>query len=256
MDTSKFATINQTDRHPLRTTEQYRFIPTSEVLDNFAERGWFPASIREAGVRNPENYGFQKHLIRLQSPDFDRKTLNVGDAFPEIVLKNSHSGETSLQLYAGILEKVCSNGLIIETGRAEDIRIQHLGYTAWMVDAAISRLAEVLATAFRQRERWRKLILPLDARVAFADAAIIRRFESKFSVEPEEVLRPRRLQQADFSLWSVFNTIQESIIRGGVRQVRADGSSVRSRPVKSVDEEVRINRELWRLAEELEKAVQ
>jgi len=256
MDTLKFATINQTDRHPSRTTERYRFIPTSEVLDNFAERGWHPASIREAGVRKPSNYGFQKHLIRLQSPEFDRKTVNVGDAFPEIVLKNSHSGETSLQLYAGILERVCSNGLVIETGRAEDIRIQHLGYAAWMVEAAISRLTDILAAAFRQRERWSKLILPLDARLAFADAAIFRRFESKFTVEPEEVLRPRRMQQADFSLWSVFNTIQESIVQGGVRQVRADGSSVRSRPVKSVDEEIRINRELWRLAAVLEKAVQ
>jgi hypothetical protein len=44
-------------------------------------------------------------------------------------------------------------------------------------------------------------------------------------------------------------------MRGGIRQVRADGSAIRSRPVKSVDEEVRINRQLWKMTEDIEKAV-
>jgi hypothetical protein len=255
MDTSKLATVMQTERHPTRTTGRYRFISTAEVLEDFAELGWFPVRAREAGVRNPENYGFQKHLIRLQSPEFDRKTVNVGDAFPEMVMKNSHSGETSVHLYAGILEKVCSNGLVIETGRAEEIRIPHLGYSAWMVEAAISRLTEVLPTAFEQRERWRHLLLPLDARLAFADAAIYLRFDRKFEVDPWDVLRPRRAGQSDFSLWSVLNTAQENLIRGGVRQVRQDGTAVRSRAVTSVDEEVRINRALWCLARGLERAL-
>jgi hypothetical protein len=206
-------------------------------------------------VKKPENYGFQKHLVRLQSPEFERTMVNVGDAFPEIALKNSHTGETSLQLYIGIMEKVCGNGLIVENGRAEEVRIPHLGFSAWLVESAVKHLTERLPKAFEQRERWRKVFLQRDARLAFADAAIFQRFNSKFQVAPEEVLRPRRMQQADFSLWSVFNTIQENIMRGGIRQVRADGSAIRSRPVKSVDEEVRINRELWKMTEDIEKAV-
>jgi hypothetical protein len=32
--------------------------------------------------------------------------MNVGDAYPEIVLKNAHNGETAVHLFAGIMEKV------------------------------------------------------------------------------------------------------------------------------------------------------
>src|SRR5262249_40177526 len=150
---------------------------------------------------------------------------------------------------------VCTNGLIIDAGRAEPVRIPHLGYASWMVESAAKHLSAELPKAFEQRERWRKVVLQRDARLAFADAAIPLRVGSQYSVEPDEVLRPRRHQQADFSLWSILNSVQEHIIRGGVRQVRADGTCIRSRPVRSLDEEVRINRELWRLAAELEKAV-
>ena len=44
-------------------------------------------------------------------------------------------------------------------------------------------------------------------------------------------------------------------MRGGVPQRRPDGSRFLSRPVRSVDEEVRLNLRLWRLAAALEKAV-
>ena len=77
----------------------------------------------------------------------------------------------------------------------------------------------------------------------------------RYAVEPEGLLRPRRRRQADRSLWSVYNTVQENIMRGGVPQRRPDGSRFLSRAVRSADEEVRVNLQLWRLAAALEKAV-
>jgi hypothetical protein len=150
-----YSTITQFTRHPTRTTESYRFISTREVLETFSELGWFPTSVKEAGVRREENRGYQRHLVRLQNPEFTARELDVGDALPEIVLASSHCGESA--------------------------------------------------------------------------------------------------QQADSSLWSVFNTVQENIMRGGVRQVREDGTTFRSRAVKSVQAEVQINQTLWRLAANLEQ---
>ena len=80
------------------------------------------------------------------------------------------------------------------------------------------------------------------------------RFE-RYAVEAEDLSRPRRWEQADRSLWSVYNTVQENIMRGGIPQRRPDGSRFLSRPVRSVDEEVRLNLRLWQLAAALEKAV-
>jgi hypothetical protein len=250
-----YSTITQSTRHPTRTTDSYRFISTREVLDTFSELGWFPTSVKEAGVRKEENRGYQKHLVRLENPEFSARELDVGDAFPQIVLRSSHCGETALSLNSGIMEKVCRNGLIVATGRTERVRIPHLGYAAWLVESAVNHIAEELPEAFRQRERWRGIRLELDAKLAFADAAVALRFDRRFTVEPQEVLTPRRAEQADSSLWSVFNTVQENIMRGGVRQKREDGTTFRTRAIQSVDAEIDINQALWQLAANLETAL-
>lgn len=255
MDLSGYASIQQRERHPTRTTGVYRFVSTREVLEGLAELGWFPARVKEAGVRKAENRGYQTHVVRLRNPDFTPGTFEVGDAIPEIVLRNAHNGDSALHLFAGIFEKVCANGLIVERG-GERVRIPHLGFAAWMVESAVRHLTSILPGAFEDRGRWRGVMLRRDERLAFADAALSLRFDSaRVEVDPEDVLRPRRLEQADFSLWSVMNTVQENLMRGGVRQRREDGTTYRSRPIASLDEEVRLNLALWRLAVNLEKAI-
>jgi hypothetical protein len=255
MDLTRFESIQQTLRHPTKTSDSYRFISTRAVLDGFAELSWFTASVREAGVRNPENRGFQKHLVRLRSPEFERREIRVGDAIPEIVLKNAHNGDSALHLYAGIFEKVCANGLVVQRS-GECVRLPHLGFSPWMVESAVKHLGRIMPGAFEERERWRGLMLKKDERLAFADAAMALRFRGeKHAVDADDLLRPRRREQADSSLWSVFNTVQENLMRGGIPQRKADGSCFLSRPVRSVDEEVRLNLKLWQLASQLEKAI-
>jgi hypothetical protein len=255
MDLDRYASIQQTERHPTLTTTRYHFVSTRDVLGEFARLGWHPVRVREAGVRKHQNWGYQKHLVRLQNPDYTLRNLDVGEALPEIVMRNAHNGESAVHLFAGIFEKVCANGLIIErTG--ERVRIPHLGFASWMVESAVRHLTGILPGAFEERERWRAVMLRKDERLAFADAAISLRFESKrFEIDPEDLLRTWRYEQADFSLWSVMNTVQENIMRGGVRQKREDGTTFRTRAVKSVDEEVRLNIAFWQLAANLEKAI-
>ena len=78
MDTSRFESIQQTQRHPTRTSDAYRFVSTRVVLGAFAELGWFPVTVQEARVRKPENRGFQQHLVKLRSP---RASANPGQAW-------------------------------------------------------------------------------------------------------------------------------------------------------------------------------
>jgi hypothetical protein len=254
MDLERYATIQQTSRHPGKTSEAYRFISTKEVLGAFADLGWFPAQVVEAGVRKPENAGYQAHIVRLENPTFHAREIAVGDAVGQIVLKTSHNGQSSFHLLVGMLEKVCSNGLMVD--RNDRISIPHIDYGPWMVHAAVERVSRLFRGAFEERERWQRVQLGRDAQLAFADAAIALRFDTDaVEVDPRSLLVPLRWQQAEPTLWNVFNTIQEHLIRGGVRQVRTDLSSFRSRAVRDIDENVRINRALWRLAAELERAV-
>lgn len=56
----------------------------------------------------------------------------------------------------------------------------------------------------------------------------------------------------DDSLWNVFNRVQEGIIRGGmlVKNIET-GNHQHARAVTSISENVRINKALWSLQEDL-----
>jgi hypothetical protein len=191
-------------------------------------------------------------MVRLQHAD-----LRTKDAAPEILVKHAHNGQSSLHLYSGLLEFVCGNGLVIWREVQDRLTIPHVGDTAFFIEGAVRHFTGSIPGTFEQRERWRGIKLQRDEQLAFADAAISLRFDrDAVEVNPAELLTPRRWEQSEPTLYNVLNTLEENIIRGGVRQVRSDGSRFRSRAVKNIDEDLRINRELWRLAQELEKAMQ
>ena len=87
-------------------SNRYQFIPTFEVVKRLQNEGWLPASAQESHVRNQENQGYQKHLIRFQRQDL----ILDGEAI-EVVLINSHNRSAAYQLMAGVFRFVCSNGM-------------------------------------------------------------------------------------------------------------------------------------------------
>jgi hypothetical protein len=54
-------------------------------------------------------------------------------------------------------------------------------------------------------------------------------------------------------LWTTLNTVQENIIRGGQRDYsrrRPDGRRMpKSRAIKGIDQDMKLNRALWQMAE-------
>lgn len=96
--------------------------------------------------------------------------------------------------------------------------------------------------------------------MAFARSAAQLRFEEESPVQPEQLLIPRRNADTASDLNTVFNVVQENVVRGGIeyRGERRVGGVVRpirshTRPVRSVDGDVKLNRALWTLAEEMAK---
>ena len=46
-------------------------------------------------------------------------------------------------------------------------------------------------------------------------------------------------------LWRVYNTVQENLIRGGMHARSANGRLGRTRGIRAIREDVRINTQLW-----------
>lgn len=71
-------------------------------------------------------------------------------------------------------------------------------------------------------------------------------------ITPDQLLAPRRWEDAGNDLWKVFNRVQENVIAGGLSAIKRDenGRRVRrvsTRQVKGIDADVKLNRALWTL---------
>jgi hypothetical protein len=62
-------------------------------------------------------------------------------------------------------------------------------------------------------------------------------------------LTARRYDDQKNDLWTTYNRVQENVIKGGIRQVNRR----KSRGVNGIDENLRLNKALWTLAEQMKQ---
>lgn len=258
IDLSRFGAINA-DHAATTVSNKYAFIPTTRALTVLADHGWHPVQAMEARTRKEELDGFQKHAIRLASPKFNLE-LAVGSTVPQLLLTNSHAGTSAFELSLALFEKVCSNGLVVARGNLDQIRVTHRGYADQLMENALLDLIPEIAPTLQLTDEYKHLYLTEGERQAFAAAAIELRWNGEeFAVDPTRLLLPRRSAEREPTIWNAYNVAQEGIIRGGIpqRDVRAGsktyGRQTRSRKVAGLDENIRLNRALWRLTEEMAK---
>ncbi|HEY4415936.1 MAG TPA: DUF932 domain-containing protein [Verrucomicrobiae bacterium] len=239
-------------------SSRYAAIPTSEVLSSLRREGFQPFSVTQGGSRDEEKRGFTKHMLRLRHES--NVGVQVGDSFPEIVLVNSHDGTSSYQLMAGMFRLVCSNGMVIGAGNGfDEVRVKHTGN---VIPAVIDGCVEILGrlpSAQNEVETFNRLQLTQGEQQDFATAALAVRYEEdEAPFEADKLLAVRRREDAAPTLWNTLNTIQENVIRGGVRYALRDEQGFtkqrrRTRAVHGIEQNVRLNRGLWVLAQEMAK---
>jgi CxxC motif-containing protein (DUF1111 family) len=86
----------------------------------------------------------------------------------------------------------------------------------------------------------------------FARAALALKYDDPDKPAPiteTQVLAPRRSADSHPDLWSVFNRTQENLMQGGLMGRSASGRRQRTRPVLGIDQNLRLNRALWILAD-------
>ncbi|WP_223907422.1 DUF932 domain-containing protein [Geobacter sp. AOG1] len=239
-------------------SERYSFIPTIEVVRNLKGKGWLPVRATEQRTRIEEKVGFTKHMIRLRQSD---APIIVGEVIPEVVIINAHDGGAAYQAMAGLFRLICSNGLMVDEGTIEKVSVRHSGDVIREVAYAAKYIAKEVPRLAKNVKRMQDIILTPDQQRVFATAALDIRYErndegrSTAPIEPTRLLIPRRYEDRKSNLWTTFNTIQENLIKGGIRGYSRSETNRRisTREVKSVSEDVRLNRALWTLATEMTK---
>lgn len=256
------------EKHSSRS-ERFTYIPTSDVILGLMNQGFRPFKAMQSRSRIEGKTEFTKHMIRFRHVANDAQ----GDSAPEVILVNAHDGTSAYKLYAGLLRFICANGLVSFNELHGHLAIPHKGN---IVDKVIEGSFEIIGQSKRALEvsqEWNGLQLSAGEQNAFAEAAHVIRFDERENenelvtintpITPQQLLRPRRSEDVGDSLWLTMNRVQESVISGGLRgrSTRTDATTGRvlssrritTRPVNSIDNDIRINRGLWRLAEEMAK---
>ncbi|NTZ37828.1 DUF945 domain-containing protein [Enterobacter sp. JMULE2] len=237
------------DKHASRS-ERYTFIPTITLLENLQREGFQPFFACQSRVRDPNRREHTKHLLRLR-----RAGQINGQHVPEIIILNSHGGESSFQLLPGIFRSVCTNSLVCGQSFGE-IRVPHRGDIVGKVIEGAYEVLGIFDRVEEKREAMQSLLLPPPAQHALANAALTYRFgEEHQPVTAAQILTPRRYEDRQDDLWSVFNRCQENLLKGGLPGRTAKGKRSHTRAVRGIDGDVKLNRALWVMAEELQQAL-
>lgn len=230
-------------------SERYAYIPTSIVLQKLRKEGFEPFMVAQNRVRKEDRREFTKHMIRLRHAN----QINGTEA-NEIILLNSHDGTSSYQMLAGMFRFVCHNGLVCGNTVA-DVRVHHKGA---VVDNVIDGAYEVLKRFDRvaeSRDAMQGIALDTGETEVFARAALSLKYDENkpVPITEDQVLSARRHEDTGTDLWTVFNRTQENLIRGGLQGRVANGRRQRTREVQGIDNNIRLNRALWMLADGMRK---
>jgi hypothetical protein len=233
------------DKHESRS-DRYTCIPTITLLDNLKREGFEPFFACQTRVRDLSKREHTKHMLRL------RRTGQINaQQVPEIILLNSHDGSSSYQMLPGLFRGVCTNGLVCGQSFGE-VRVPHRGN---VVENVIEGAYEVLGVFDRveeKRDAMQSLMLPPPARAALANAALEYRFGKDHQpVTVPQLLTPRRREDYSDDLWTVYQRVQENLIKGGLQARTATGKQTRSRAVTGIDGDVKLNRALWVMTENM-----
>ncbi|MBF6333664.1 DUF932 domain-containing protein [Nocardia transvalensis] len=243
---SVFATEKYRDR-----SDRYTYLSTADVLAALREEGFEPYMAAQARTRDADRVEYTRHMLRFRHID----VLGSDTEEPnEIGVLNAHDGGGSFRTVAARFRKRCRNGLVVGS-IIDDIRIPHLGDVANRVVDAAQTIVSNFDLVDESRNAMDAVVLSEDERIAFAQAALGLKWddpEHPAPIDAKLLLRPRNYEERPATLWSTYNIVQANLIGGGLltRNVTRNGRHTRTRPVRGIGEGLRLNRDLWDLAQE------
>jgi hypothetical protein len=229
-----------------RTGSAYTFVSTERVLDALGQAGFLPITVVQTRTRSRSQL-HARHAVRLRRRF---ETVDLNDSVPEIILLNSHDGTSAYEVRLGLFRAVCTNGLIVSAGAFPVWRVSHRGDHLDRVVTAALELAERFGELGACVQRMERTFLEEPKRLEFASQALSLRFPqgNYGGLHPQQVLEPRRQEDSAWSLWATYNVCQEAILQGGLRRRSPKGRLVRTRPIRAIREDVRVNSALWDMA--------
>lgn len=240
------AVLNQA--HAPKLSQKYVHVPTVQLIEDMEKLGWKVSDVKQARNRKSDPQ-YSKHMVVFRNDNITVSSEDGEVVYPQILLTNSHDGLSSFQFRTGIFRVVCTNGLVIATKEFGAVRIRHKGYTFEELRTTVMFLVEQLPITVDTLNKFREVILTEEQKIEFALSAIGIRFgENSAEVQPLAILQPSREEDRSNDLWTVLNTVQEKIIRGGFTYTTATNKTRKARSINDFNRDIELNEKLYQLA--------
>lgn len=236
-------------------SDKYLFVNTETIIDDLAKLNWFPVTSAQRKGQGRKNTIYSKHMVSFQNPDIKITSKDGDDAFPRIILTNSHDGMQAFKFSVGIFRLVCSNGLVVADEKFSDFKIKHKGYTFEELRNVVRQAVEDLPNRVQVMNDMRDRVLTQEEKNQLAlDSMLIRAGVKALDYDQEtiqDILEPKRKEDEGNDLWTVFNVIQEKIINGDFHAALKGAKVRKVRKIKSFEKDIQVNKDLFKLATSL-----
>jgi len=242
-----------------KVSNRYSFVPTDELLMAFESLGWNPTYTRQNGHGQ-----YSRHMVRLINPDLGFMNLKADKVKPQIVIDNSHNGMSPAQLHMGLFRLVCTNGLVIAMpGMYTSVKLRHVGIDMSELKQLMEIVANQYTTVGKHIDDMQQYVLNQDQKEEFVIKAIAAREPHVFVkedgtidmkkattiIKPAQIIEPIRGEDKANDLWSVFNVIQERLVKGEFDRQTMNGRRTKPRGINNASRHIDFNKKLWELAE-------
>lgn len=220
-------------------TERYGQITTGQAIGVLADFGYYPVQAAQVGKNR-----HAKHMLAFANI-VPAPLADMSNGRPELILYNSHDGTSALKLFAGFFRFICSNGIVAGDGFKS--RMLHNTSTVRNFETLITSTAARLHDLQDSIDRMRSISLQTgDALEFIRQGATFRWKEERITDNTvADIYNPRRAEDSRNDMWTIYNRLQEGLIRGGVR---VGPENRKARAIGSIQQNLRINQELWDLA--------
>lgn len=238
-------------------SERYTLASTETLIDDMAKLGWGVTDCKQQRANKRSNVR-SFHMVSFQNPDvYIEGEGGKIEAYPRVIITNSHDGFHSFKFMIGLYRLVCSNGLIIATQEFANVSIRHINYEFEELRRIVAQAIEATRKNVEVMNAMQETELTDAQKVEFATKAVAIRKGVKdgekmpklTDKEVEEILEPVRDEDKGNDLWSVYNVLQEKVMKGDFHFGKTKlGKNRKARPITGAAKDIEVNQKLFETA--------
>jgi len=223
-------------------SNKFGFISSSNLVQTLENKGLKLADVVESKIRkNKETrLGYQKHVMRFNTG------ISNAHGNLQLLAINSHEGSSALTFRLGFFRLVCSNGLIVGSDLIPKVKVRHTSNGLLKLDNAIDEVMEYQIVAKESMERMMNTKVNIETFETLSRNILKIRLDDKYSDKLVPLFESKRWEDDKQDLFSVFNVIQENVIRTGFYVMNKETNvSTKIRAIRGVESNVILNNALF-----------